>query len=371
MKRILLSILTITVFGFGAKAQNVNLPDANFKAYLVGNTAINTNGDTEIQVPEASAFSGIFNCPNLNISDLTGIEAFTSLTDLRCYNNSITTLDLTQNTALTYLSCKNNSLTTLDVSQNTALTNLYCNNNTLTTLDVSQNIALTTLDCYNNSISSLDVSQNNDLSSLRCYNNSLTTLITQNSDLELLFCYSNALTNLDISQNTALNSLRCYNNLLTTLDLTQNTALDFIDCKNNQLTSLNVVNGNNTNFIGFDATNNPNLTCIQVDDATYSTTNWSNIDAASSFSINCNGTVGINESTTTTLNIAPNPAKDVLNISTLETVEQVTIYSISGSLVKNINQNINQINVEDLTEGMYILVIKTENGITRNRFIKE
>jgi predicted outer membrane repeat protein len=79
----------------------------------------------------------------------------------------------------------------------------------------------------------------------------------------------------------------------------------------------------------------------------------------------------INELKSTTMNIAPNPAKDVLNISTLETVEQVTIYSISGSLVKNINQNINQINVEDLTEGMYILVIKTENGITRNRFIKE
>jgi hypothetical protein len=82
-------------------------------------------------------------------------------------------------------------------------------------------------------------------------------------------------------------------------------------------------------------------------------------------------TVGVNESNIKTMNIAPNPAKDLLNISTLETVEQVTIYSISGSLVKNINQNINQINVEDLTEGVYILVIKTENGITRNRFIKE
>jgi hypothetical protein len=37
----------------------------------------------------------------------------------------------------------------------------------------------------------------------------------------------------------------------------------------------------------FIATNNPNLTCIQVDDAAYSTTNWTNIDAAASFSTDC------------------------------------------------------------------------------------
>jgi hypothetical protein len=27
--------------------KNVNIPNANFKAYLVGNSAINTNGDKE------------------------------------------------------------------------------------------------------------------------------------------------------------------------------------------------------------------------------------------------------------------------------------------------------------------------------------
>jgi pectate lyase len=70
------------------------------------------------------------------------------------------------------------------------------------------------------------------------------------------------------------------------------------------------------------------------------------------------------------MNIAPNPAEDVLNISTLETVEQVTIYCISGCLVKNINENFYQVNVEDLPWGVYILVIKTENGITQNRFVK-
>jgi len=44
MKKLLLILLCLPMIGFG---QNVNIPDANFKGYLVGNTAINTNGDTE------------------------------------------------------------------------------------------------------------------------------------------------------------------------------------------------------------------------------------------------------------------------------------------------------------------------------------
>ena len=65
-------IVSTTIF-----AQNVNIPDANFKAALVGNSAINTNMDTEIQTSEATAFTGGMNAGSLAIADLTGIEAFT------------------------------------------------------------------------------------------------------------------------------------------------------------------------------------------------------------------------------------------------------------------------------------------------------
>ena len=121
------------MIGFG---QNVNIPDANFKAYLVGNTAINTNGDAEIQLSEATAFNGGISCINMNIADLTGIEAFTALTDLYCYYNQLTSLDVSQNTNLTLMWCDYNQLTNLDVSQNTALTVLVCDTNQLTILDV-------------------------------------------------------------------------------------------------------------------------------------------------------------------------------------------------------------------------------------------
>jgi Leucine-rich repeat (LRR) protein len=168
MKKLLIVLLAFPFIGLG---QNVNIPDANFKAYLVGNTAINTNGDTEIQVTEANAFTGTIDCSYDNISNLTGIEAFTALTYLYCYDNLLTSLNVSQNTALTQLDCTNNQLTSLDVSGATALELLGCESNQLSSLDVSQNTALTDLYCYSNQLTSLDVSQNTALTRLYCDEN--------------------------------------------------------------------------------------------------------------------------------------------------------------------------------------------------------
>ena len=133
--KLLFLLLALPMIGFG---QNVNIPDANFKAYLVGNFAINTNGDNQIQVSEASAFTDTINCSALNISNLTGIQAFTALTTLYCNYNQLTSLDVSQNTALTTLYCNYNQLTSLDVrngNNNNFLAffafgnpNLYCIN---------------------------------------------------------------------------------------------------------------------------------------------------------------------------------------------------------------------------------------------------
>jgi len=141
-------ILFLSVFITSSSfSQNVFIPDAAFKEYLVGNTDINTNGDDEIQVSEANAFSGEIDCNWAGISDLSGIEAFTALTVLSCDGNQLISLDVSKNTALTQLRCFSNQLTTLDVSKNTALTQLSCGDNQLISLDVSKNTALTGLWC--------------------------------------------------------------------------------------------------------------------------------------------------------------------------------------------------------------------------------
>ena len=161
MKKLLLILLCLPFIGFG---QNVNIPDTNFKAYLVGNTAINTNGDTEIQVSEASAVTGHFNainCGGLNISDFTGIEYFTSLTELYCSNNQITILDLSQNTALIELDCNDNQLISLDVSQSVDLISLECQSNLLECLDISNNPALTEVNFQSNLLEQLNLKNGN------------------------------------------------------------------------------------------------------------------------------------------------------------------------------------------------------------------
>ena len=202
-----------------------------------------------------------------HIYDLRGIEDFTALTYLDCYNNQLTTLDLSNNLALDTLACTSNQLTTLYVSNNTALTVLRCGGNQLTSLDLGNNPALTLLWCLSNQLSTLDVSQNTALTTLYCYNNQLTTL--------------------DVSNNTALTVLWCPNNQLTTLDVSNNTALTNLECHYNQHTTLDVSNGNNTKVSYFFCGNNPLLYCIYVDDAAWSTANWTNIDTQSFFSEDC------------------------------------------------------------------------------------
>ena len=262
---------------FGQVNLKTYVPDDNFENYLEANgmgdgitlnDSINTLSIEMLMSLDVS---------NENISDLTGIEDFTSLLMLKCYSNPLTSIDVSNNIYLTDLRCQSNQLISLDVGQNTALKTLFCFSNFLTSLDVSSNTALTHLYSHSNQFISLDVSQNTDLYFLQCQSNQLTTL--------------------DVSTNTALQYLHCYSNQLTSLDVSNDTALKELHCQDNQLTNLDLRNGNNTNMpftISFNATNNPNLYCINVDDVSWSTANWTvandNINTQHYFSNNCTST---------------------------------------------------------------------------------
>ena len=100
---------------------------------------------------------------------------------------------------------------------------------------------------------------------------------------------------------TALTLLSCGHNPLTNLDLSNNTLLTTLWCYESQLTCLNIANGNNTDIGWLSFGGNPNLTCIEVDDASWSTANWPEIlEPQFSFSDNCDNEcstsdVGIHE----------------------------------------------------------------------------
>lgn len=239
-----LFILTLNL----TQAQTTAIPDPNFEQVLI-NLGYDAVLDGQVLTANINNVTSL-NLNFKNISDLTGIEDFTALRNLDCSVTPLAYMNLTQNLNLEYLSCYNNQLTSIDLSQNLALNWLDISDNLLTTLDVSQNTNLVEFRCYNNQISSLDVSQNTKLKNLRFQNNRVTG----------------------------------------TMDLSQHSFLNYLDCRNNKLYSLNVKNGNNIYFYaaGFNVNNNPNLTCIEVDDSTWAANNWSShIDSIASFSNNC------------------------------------------------------------------------------------
>lgn len=415
MKRKLLNLTmtvalatTVTV----VNAQNVNIPDANFKAYLVGNTAINTNMDAEIQLSEAVAFNGQINCEFYEITDLTGIESFTQLTSLNCRYNLLPSIDLSSNTALTFLNCEANQLTSLDVSNNTALTFLACNNNLMTSLDLTQNVALEELQtvegqltsltlgantalthiyCRDNQITSLNLSQCTALTELHCEENSITSLdLSMNTSMSLLLCHTNELTSLNIATNVNLTDVRCYQNQLTTLTTGTHPNLFRINARDNEFTSLDFSNlgalteislENNTNLSSLNLANNNNtiitylniantaLECVQVDDQTYSNTNWNvapfNLDGAICLE-DC-ASAGIKEfNTENELNIFPNPATYNITLNNLTIGSTLQLTDMTGKTVLEtlVSSSEMHLDVNKLNNGVYFVQLVNNSEIT-------
>lgn len=111
-----------------------HFPDESFRSWVSENC--DTDGDGSLADWEIMMTTGI-DVEREGINTLKGIEYFTALRELYCYNNQLTTLDVSKNTALTDLYCYFNELTTLDVSKNTALSTLCCKDNYFTQVDVS------------------------------------------------------------------------------------------------------------------------------------------------------------------------------------------------------------------------------------------
>ena len=92
---------------------------------------------------------------------------------------------------------------------------------------------------------------------------------------------------------TMLSVFDCSENDIIELDLSNNLNLTSLNCLYNELICLNLKNGNNYNMIPMpfiqESAYNANLTCIEVDDTTYSNNNWStSISTQIIFSNNCN-----------------------------------------------------------------------------------
>jgi len=236
--------------------------------------------------------------------------------------------------------------------------------------------ALEILDCSDNFLTSIDVSNNFNLWELDCGINQITSIIA-NPNIESLLCYENHLTSLDVSNYLLLDQLWCDYNAIVSLDLSNNINLFEVYCgDNNALTSLDVKNGNNNEIIEFDATNTPNLTCIQVDDEVAANngdapyTNWI-VDAGVSYSENC--ILGVTEINKVKINIYPNPVKQLLFIqgNTNLHIKSMVVYNLLGVEVYSKQTAAHTLDLSSLEKGVYFLKVETTEGSISKRIIKE
>jgi len=325
----LLFIAAVCVSGHSF-AQQTYVPDNNFEAFLEANGMGNGIPNDDYVTTANISGVGSLICWGYNIADLTGIEDFTSLTMLFCFQNQLTSLDLSQNTLLSDLRCNDNQLTTIDVSNNPNLTTFFCFNNQLTSivglgntsvndlrcsgnqltsLDVTGLPALFKLHCQINQLSTLDVSMNPQLNDLRCNSNQLTTLdLSANPMINTLFCHFNQLATLNLGTTSGITFLHCFENQLTTLDVSLHTGLTELQCNGNQLTHIDITQNpdivtlyahdnslqcllaNNGQDLDLNITNNPQLTCASVTYPPYAVAN-ALYDGTVNFNVVCGGPI--------------------------------------------------------------------------------
>ena len=334
MKKFFLFIVCFS-FNFGI-SQIVYIPDVNFKAKLLaaninintagyGNipnvfsTKIDTNNDGEIEISEAQTINYLL-ITNSNISDLTGIQAFTNLTFLRCDNNN---------------------LSNVDISQLTSLETLIFYNNQLTSLNISYLLNLKNFDFRFNQIPSLNFA-----------NNPL---------LEKVFCSNNQLTNLDFSNNPLFNELDCMNNPY--------------------LTSINISNGT-TQLFGSQTYYNecwtgcPNLAKICADSFEINDLQTYLDDCGvdtSGIDINSSCALGNEVFVKNDIVFFPNPTSSQINIYSGVTIKNVSIIDMQGRLIfqQQLDKNNATFDLSAYSNGVYFVKLTTDDGIKTEKIIKK
>jgi len=200
------------------------------------------------------------------------------------------------------------------------------------------------------------------ITGLNVTGNQLTTLdLSNNTALLELECIENNLTYLNVENCPNLEILQAYLNQLTDVNLTSNVQLKDVRLNKNNLVNLDIRNNNNTNVTNFNSRDNPNLTCIFVDDTEYSenSSNWYK-DSTSTYvetEAECDA-IGMSNLSLQNIHFFPNPVKDMLYIEIpyhFRDIE-IIIADIKGNNI--LQSTITQLDISSLQSGLYFVILK-------------
>lgn len=264
MKRLLLAAMTafmLTPAWADVEINDQTFPDEKFRSY-VSTKAIDSDRSGTLSDDEIASVTSL-NVVNRSITDLTGIEYFTALTELKCYNNKLTALNLSNNKALTYVSCYCNQIqveamdalvASLPTVSSGELFVKYATARYEGNLCTPDHVAAakdkgwTVYDSNKNEYAGLTVlcsinETNFPDETFRNYVASSSVDVNQDAILtdaeiglkEIHLSGKNITSLKGIEYFTAMTKLYCYNNQLATLDLSKNEALTRLECYGNQI----------------------------------------------------------------------------------------------------------------------------------------
>lgn len=301
----------ITLSDTDIKIDVNHFPDETFRTYLL--TSCDLDNDEILSENEIEKITEIdvTDSSYENISDLTGIEYFTSLEWLECSGTSIRKLDLTRVPSLRivecnecsslieidvtncknleqlecedtqisevdvttcpkleFLNCSSTNLSSIDVRKNKNLIALYLNETPITSIDVSQNMELTYLECTRSKVISIDVSNHKKLETLYCDLSNVTNVNVNNcSNLDSLLVGYTKIKALDITTCPQLVQLYCTGTAIKEIDVSHNPNLYDLELNGTNITSLDISHNSElsllwcqgTKLSTLDVTHNPEL----------------------------------------------------------------------------------------------------------------
>ena len=341
-----------------------------------------------------------------------------NLKGLYCRENKLAIIDISKNVNLNNLYCDSNQLTNLDISKNINLTSLDCDRNKLSVLDVSKNVNLIYLNCSFNQLTFLDVSKNVNLIYLFCSYNQLTTIdVSKNFNLIYFYFNNNKIAQLIIPKVHKISELiGDYNNLklsslkgnfltIKSLKLNPQTTLqggvkgifEVLD-----LSSEYSIDGKYTTYTWYDKTTQQEVGTYTLKGKFYAgpenagktlickmknelipnfvleyEVKIKNTVSFASRNIKENIPegfvwVGPQKSESESIQLFPNPVIDVLKINTTANVTSASVYNYAGKEVKRYPRVINnELDLQDLSAGIYIVNLATDQGILSKKIIKK
>ncbi|CAM1361661.1 putative Por secretion system C-terminal sorting domain-containing protein [Tenacibaculum xiamenense] len=310
---------------------------------------------------------------NINLMSLDGRKnALTSITfpnngklrSVRLENNKLVDIDFKTNDNLRIVGASYNELQSINISGCSRLRTIHIINNHLPTINTSRNLELESLQLNTNEITQLDLSENIRLRSLGVRSNHLKNIdLSKNIALRFLTISYNQIEGLDLSKNLLLETIYASNNEIKELDLSVNIALETVSFRSNRLESLNLKNGKNTLITTFEANENPNLTCIQVDNPTDSANNaaWKKDDPAI-YSETCQ-TASIDDPLfNDEVGVVPNPVINNAKVTLKNQYDykKCTIFNNLGQEVFKTTSH--ELDLSGLTKGLYLLKVEGKDG---------